>query len=63
MDDLEKYIRKRNERSRQFAERFEVGYEQFKAGVMLRMAREQAGLTQEEVVKRLNIKKSVVPRD
>lgn len=62
MDDLDKYIEKRKKRSREFAEGFEVGYEQFKVGVMLRMAREQAGLTQEEVAKRLNTKKSAISR-
>lgn len=48
MDDLEKYIEKRKKRSRAFADGFETGYEQFKIGLMLRNAREEAGLTQED---------------
>jgi len=35
-----------------FAEGYDEGYEQFKVGVMLRQARESAGLTQEELARR-----------
>jgi DNA-binding XRE family transcriptional regulator len=62
MDDLEQYIEKRKKGSPEFAEGFEIGYEQFKIGVMLRMAREEAGLTQEEMAKRLHTKKSAISR-
>jgi HTH-type transcriptional regulator / antitoxin HipB len=62
MDDLERYIEKRKKHSRDFANGFEVGYDQFKIGVMLRAAREQAGLTQDEVAERLHTKKSAISR-
>lgn len=62
MDDLEKYIQKRKKRSPKFADGFEVGYEQFKIGVMLRVARVEAGLTQDDVADRLNTKKSAISR-
>lgn len=62
MDDLEKYIEKRKKRSRRFAEGFEAGYEQFKVGLLLRNAREEAGLTQDEVARRLRTKKSAISR-
>ena len=62
MDDLEKYIQRRKKRSKKFADGFEVGYEQFKIGVMLRVAREEAGLTQDDVADRLNTKKSAISR-
>jgi len=62
MDDLEKYILKRKKLSSKFADGFEVGYEQFKIGVMLRVAREEAGLTQDDVADRLNTKKSAISR-
>ena len=62
MDDLEKYIAKRKKRSRAFADGFETGYEQFKIGVMLRTAREEAGLTQDELAERLRTKKSAISR-
>lgn len=62
MDDLEKYIEKRKKRSPGFAKEFEIGYEQFRIGVMLRQAREEAGLTQADVATRLKTKKSAVSR-
>jgi HTH-type transcriptional regulator / antitoxin HipB len=62
MDDLEKYVEKRKKRSPAFAAGFETGHEQFKIGVMLRAAREEAGLTQNEVAGRLRTKKSAISR-
>jgi ribosome-binding protein aMBF1 (putative translation factor) len=62
MSDLKKYIGERKERDKKFAEGFEEGYEQFKVGVMLRQARESAGLTQEELALRLKTKKSAISR-
>ena len=62
MDDLDKYIKKRKKRSPAFAESFESGYEQFKIGVVLRMAREKAGLTQAEMADKLRTKKSAISR-
>ena len=62
MDDLEKYIEKRKKRAPAFADGFETGYEQFKIGVMLRAAREEAGITQDEIAGRLRTKKSAISR-
>lgn len=62
MDDLERYIEKRKRQSSEFAEGFEVGYETFKIGILLRKAREEAGMTQEEIAKILNTKKSAISR-
>ena len=62
MDDLEKYIEKRKKRAPAFAAGFEPGYEQFKIGLVLRAAREKAGLTQDEVATRLCTKKSAISR-
>ena len=61
-DDLEKYISKRKRIDRIFAQEFEVGYEKFKIGVLLKLAREDAGISQEELAKRLNTHKSVISR-
>ena len=47
-DDVEKYIEQRKRADKAFAKDFESGYEQFKIGVMLRQAREAAGVTQED---------------
>ena len=62
MSDLNKYVAKRKARDPEFAENYEVGYLEFKIGVLLRQAREEAGLTQEEVAQKLNTKKSAISR-
>jgi HTH-type transcriptional regulator / antitoxin HipB len=62
MSDLAKYIRERKKRDKEFARGFEEGYEEFKIGVMLRQARETAGLTQEELARRLKTKKTAISR-
>ncbi len=62
MDDLEKYIEKRKSKSKKFAKDFEVGYENFKIGILLRKAREEAGITQEELANKMNTKKSAISR-
>jgi len=62
MDDLEKYIAKRKKRSAVFAQDFDVGYEEFKIGIVLRQAREQAGMTQEELAQKLQTRKSAISR-
>jgi len=62
MDDLDRYIRQRKGRSPAFAKDFDSGYEQFKIGVLLRLAREDAGLTQEQVASQLNTSKSAISR-
>jgi len=62
MDDLEKYIAKRKKRSPEFARTFESGYENFRIGFLLRQAREEMGMTQEEVAKKIKPKKSASSR-
>ncbi|MBN1310646.1 MAG: helix-turn-helix transcriptional regulator [Anaerolineae bacterium] len=62
MSDVERYIDKRKQSDPEFADDFELGYENFKIGVLLRQAREAAGLTQEEVARRLHTQKSAISR-
>jgi ribosome-binding protein aMBF1 (putative translation factor) len=62
MSDVERYIVTRKKRNQKFAETFESGYEAFEFSVMLRQARERAGITQEVVAKRLRTKKSAISR-
>ena len=63
MSDLKQYVcEKRRARDSEFAENYETGYLEFKIGVLLRQAREEAGLTQEEVAQKLNTKKSAISR-
>jgi HTH-type transcriptional regulator / antitoxin HipB len=62
MSDVQRYIQERAKRDNEFAVNFEEGYADFKIGVILRQAREAAGLTQEEVARRLQTKKSAISR-
>jgi len=62
MSDLKKYITGRKKRDKAFASGYDGGYEQFKIGIVLREARESAGLTQEELARKLNTKKTAISR-
>jgi HTH-type transcriptional regulator/antitoxin HipB len=62
MSDLKKYIKKRKSRDPRFAVDYDSGYEQFKIGVILKKAREEASLTQAELAAKLNAKKSAISR-
>ncbi len=62
MSDVKRYVQKRTESDPEFAKDYESGYADFKIGVILRQAREAAGLTQEEVAKKLQTKKSAISR-
>ena len=62
MSDLQKYISKRKERDAEFTENYDKGFENFKIGVLLRQARENSGVTQEEIARKLNTKKSAISR-
>ncbi|MEN6467688.1 MAG: helix-turn-helix transcriptional regulator [Smithella sp.] len=62
MSDLKKYIADRKKKDKKFAKGFDEGYEQFKIGVILRQAREAAGLTQEELAARLKTQKTAISR-
>ena len=41
---------------------FDKGYEQFKIGILLKQARLEAGLTQEQVANKLRTRKSAISR-
>ncbi|MDW7773750.1 MAG: helix-turn-helix transcriptional regulator [Desulfobulbaceae bacterium] len=62
MKTLKKYIKDRKAKDPKFADDFETGYEEFKIGAMLKSAREDAGLTQEELAHKLQTKKSAISR-
>ena len=62
MSDLKKYIAARKEKDEDFALNFNEGYQVFKIGVMLKEAREAAGISQEELAIRLSTKKSAISR-
>ena len=62
MNEVEKYIARRKRTRPAFAKNFESGYEAFEFSVMLRQARERAGVTQEKIAKKLRTKKSAISR-
>jgi ribosome-binding protein aMBF1 (putative translation factor) len=62
MSDLKKYVANRKKTDAEFADGYEIGYQNFKIGILLREMREKSGLTQEELAKKLKTKKSVISR-
>lgn len=62
MSDLQKYIEKKKKNDPVFEKDFDAGYKHFKIGVLLKQAREETGLTQEELAFRMNTKKSAISR-
>ncbi len=62
MSDLKKYIEKRKARDEVFAENYEDGYHDFKIGVMIREARQRAGMTQKQLAERLQVKPPLISR-
>jgi DNA-binding XRE family transcriptional regulator len=62
MSDLKKYITKRKKKDPDFAKDYNVGYEDFKLGVMLKAARKKAGMTQEQVAEYIHTKKEAISR-
>jgi ribosome-binding protein aMBF1 (putative translation factor) len=62
MSDLKKYIENRKERDEVFAQGYDSGYEEFKIGEVLKQARIEAGITQEDLAIQLNTKKSAISR-
>jgi ribosome-binding protein aMBF1 (putative translation factor) len=62
MSDLKKYVERRKAKDPEFAKEYDAGYQQFKIGVMLKQARLDAGITQEELAARLKTKKTAISR-
>ena len=62
MSDLQKYKAKRKRKNPKYWEGYQERFETFKLGVVLKQARQNAGLTQEEIARKLNTTKSVVSR-
>jgi HTH-type transcriptional regulator / antitoxin HipB len=62
MSDLQKYKKQRMKTDPLFWKDYEENFETFKLGVMLKQARKDAGLTQEQMASELNTTKSVISR-
>lgn len=62
MSDLRRYTEERKRKDPEFAENYDDGFREFKLGVLLKQARVEAGLTQEELARRINTKKTAISR-
>lgn len=62
MSDLQKYKNKRAEQNPEFWESYDKRFETFKLGVLLKQARLEAGMTQEQIASKLKTTKSVISR-
>ena len=62
MNDLKKYINKRKKTDSEFTINFDDGYQEFKIGEMLKLARNETGLTQKDVAEAMHTKKSAISR-
>jgi DNA-binding XRE family transcriptional regulator len=62
MSDLQSYIAGRKASDSEFAADYDSGYEDFKFGMLLKTLRQEEGVTQDELARRLHTKKSVVSR-
>jgi ribosome-binding protein aMBF1 (putative translation factor) len=62
MSDFQKYKNKRMKQDPDFWSGYGERFETFRLGIMLKQARIEAGLTQEQIARRLKTTKSVVSR-
>ncbi len=62
MSDLKEYIDKRKQQDPDFWKDYDERFETFKLGVLLKQARKEAGMTQEQIAKKLKTTKSVISR-
>ena len=62
MSDFKKYKNKRIEQNPDFFNDYEKRFDTFKLGVLLKQARQEAGLTQKQIADQLHTSKSVISR-
>ncbi len=62
MSDLQKYKNKRMKNNPEFWKGYDERFETFKLGVLLKQARMDAGMTQEQIAQKLQTTKSVISR-
>jgi ribosome-binding protein aMBF1 (putative translation factor) len=62
MSDLQKYKNKRAAQNPAFWQDYDERFETFKLGMLLKQARQEAGMTQAQIAKELETTKSVISR-
>ncbi|MDY6973107.1 MAG: helix-turn-helix transcriptional regulator [Thermodesulfobacteriota bacterium] len=62
MSDLQKYKNKRMKENPEFWKDYDERFETFKLGILLKQARVEAGMTQEQIARKLQTTKSVISR-
>jgi len=62
MSDLQKYKNKRMRKEPEFWKDYDERFETFKLGFLLKQARIEAGMTQEQIANELKTTKSVISR-
>lgn len=62
MSDLQKYKNKRMRKDPEFWKDYGEHFETFKLGILLKQARIEAGMTQEQIANELKTTKSVISR-
>ena len=62
MRDLQKYKKKRMAQGPEFWKNYDERFETFKLGILLKQARMEAGMTQEQIARELQTTKSVISR-
>jgi len=62
MSDVEKYIRKRKKKDKKFSDGFEEGYRDFEIGAILKKAREEKGMTQDQLANLIHTQKTAISR-
>ena len=62
MSDLQKYKQQRMKNDPEFWKEHSERFETFKLGVLLKQARTEAGMTQEQIARELHTTKSVISR-
>jgi len=60
MSDLQKYVTDRKKQDSEFADGYDVGYEAFKFGAIIRELRLESGMTQEDLAEKLHTRKTIV---
>jgi len=62
MDDLDRMIDKFKKNNPELAKTYDMEYEEFKVGALLKMARHDAGFTQGDIAKKIHTNKTNISR-